>query len=80
MIFKQFRFEKLSAASYLLGCARAKEAFIVDQTEDGSVWLTITAFSRPSAWYWWAVYPVLRLFQEFYTRRYLRALTAPIEK
>lgn len=55
-----------------------EEAFIVDQTEDGSVWLTITAFSRPSAWYWWVVYPVLRAFQEYYTRRYLRSLSGPI--
>lgn len=55
-----------------------EEAFIVDQTEDGSVWLTITAFSRPSSWYWWMVYPVLRAFQEYYTRRYLRSLTGPL--
>lgn len=55
-----------------------EEAFVVDQSEDGSVWLTITAFSRPSSWYWWAVYPVLRVFQEYYTRRYLRALACPL--
>lgn len=30
MIFKQFRHEPLSAASYLLGCARAREALVVD--------------------------------------------------
>lgn len=30
MNFKQFRYEPLAQASYLLGCARAKEAFIVD--------------------------------------------------
>jgi glyoxylase-like metal-dependent hydrolase (beta-lactamase superfamily II) len=30
MIFKQFRHEPLSAASYLLGCPRAGEAFVVD--------------------------------------------------
>ena len=30
MIFKQFRYEPLAQASYLLGCARAKEAFVVD--------------------------------------------------
>jgi len=28
--FKQFRYEPLAQASYLLGCVRAKEAFIVD--------------------------------------------------
>ena len=30
MIFKQFRHEPLAAASYLLGCPRAGEAFVVD--------------------------------------------------
>jgi glyoxylase-like metal-dependent hydrolase (beta-lactamase superfamily II) len=30
MIFKQFRYEPLSEASYLVGCPRAKEAFVVD--------------------------------------------------
>ncbi|MCY7413638.1 MAG: DUF1990 domain-containing protein [Salinibacterium sp.] len=55
-----------------------EEAFIVSQREDDSVWLTIRAFSRPSSRWWWAVYPALRLAQEFYTRRYLRALAGPI--
>lgn len=55
-----------------------EEAFIVDQTEDGSVWVTITAISRPAGWQWWMVYPVLRMFQEYYTRRYLRALAGPL--
>ncbi len=30
MIFKQFRYEPLAQASYVLGCVRTKEAFIVD--------------------------------------------------
>ena len=34
MIFKQFRYEKLGQASYLVGCARAKEAFVVDPIAD----------------------------------------------
>jgi hydroxyacylglutathione hydrolase len=34
MIFKQFRFEKIGQASYLLGCARAKEAVVVDPIAD----------------------------------------------
>jgi len=55
-----------------------EEAFIVSQHEDESVWLTIRAFSRPSSRKWWAVYPALRVAQEFYTRRYLRALAGPI--
>jgi glyoxylase-like metal-dependent hydrolase (beta-lactamase superfamily II) len=34
VIFKQFRYEPLGQASYLLGCARAKEAFVVDPIDD----------------------------------------------
>jgi hydroxyacylglutathione hydrolase len=34
MIMKQFRFEPLSQASYLLGCARAKEGIVVDPIAD----------------------------------------------
>ena len=30
MIFKQFRYEPLAQASYLLGCVRSKQAFVVD--------------------------------------------------
>lgn len=34
MIFKQFRHEPLGQASYLLGCARAKQALVVDPIAD----------------------------------------------
>ena len=34
MIFKQFRYEPLNQASYLIGCARAKECFVVDPIDD----------------------------------------------
>lgn len=54
-------------------------AFIVDRTEDGSVWLTIRSLSRPAGWGWWLAYPVLRLTQWVYTRRYFRALTGPTD-
>ena len=56
-----------------------EEAFIVDLRDDDSVWITIRAFSRPSSRFWRAVAPVLRITQEFYTRRYLRALAVPID-
>jgi uncharacterized protein (UPF0548 family) len=56
-----------------------EELFVVEHRDDDSVWITIRAFSRPSSRSWWAVYPVLRLSQEFYTRRYLTALAVPIE-
>lgn len=56
-----------------------EESFVVDQTDDGSVWVTITAFSRPSTWYWWALSLPLRIAQEQYTRRYLRVLSGPTD-
>lgn len=57
---------------------RGEESFIVEQKDDGSVWLTVRAFSQPSTWWWALASPVLRLMQEIYTRRYLRALAGPI--
>jgi uncharacterized protein (UPF0548 family) len=51
-----------------------EEAFLVEHRDDDSVWIDIRAFSRPANRLWWLVSPVLRLTQEFYTRRYLRAL------
>ena len=56
-----------------------EEAFIVEKTDDGSVWLTIRSFSRPSNWLWWFGYPALRFAQWFYTRRYFKALTGPVD-
>ena len=56
-----------------------EESFIVDRTSDGSVWLTIRSFSRPSAWKWWAVYPILRLTQSAMTRRYFRSLSERLD-
>jgi uncharacterized protein (UPF0548 family) len=55
-----------------------EEAWVLDRAGDGSVWLTIRAFSRPSSSWWWVVYPVLRITQAIYTRRYERALAGPI--
>ncbi|WP_370544971.1 DUF1990 family protein [Herbiconiux sp. VKM Ac-1786] len=51
-----------------------EESFVVEQLADGSVWIVIRAFSRPSSWFYRLGYPVLRLMQWRYTRRYLRAL------
>jgi uncharacterized protein (UPF0548 family) len=55
-----------------------EETWILHRHADGSVWLTIRAFSRPSAPHWWVVYPVLRFAQWMFTRRYERALAGPI--
>ncbi|NYH00326.1 DUF1990 domain-containing protein [Schumannella luteola] len=57
---------------------RGEEAFIVERSDDGSVWVSIRAFSRPGGFFWWLVNPVLRLTQGFYTARYLRALATPL--
>ena len=55
-----------------------EEAWVIDHRDDDSVWITVRAFSRPANGWWWLVNPVLRVFQELYTRRYLRALAGPI--
>jgi uncharacterized protein (UPF0548 family) len=52
-----------------------EESWIVDQTDDGSVWLTIRAFSRPSTWRWRLVSPFMKRTQTLYTKRYLQALS-----
>jgi len=52
-----------------------EESWVVDQTDDGSVWLSIRSFSRPSTWRWKLVEPFMRRQQATYTRRYLRALS-----
>lgn len=51
-------------------------AFVVEWRADDSVWLEIRTFSRPGYRVLWLGYPVLRLLQEIYTRRYERALLA----
>lgn len=56
-----------------------EEAFIVERTEDGSVWLEIRTLSRPSGWFWWMAYPLLRLVQSVYTARYLQSLSGPMD-
>jgi uncharacterized protein (UPF0548 family) len=58
---------------------RGEEAFIVEYRDDDSVWLTLRAFSRPSNAFFWISYPALRLLQAWFTNRYERALTGPIE-
>ncbi|TXN26732.1 DUF1990 family protein, partial [Lacisediminihabitans profunda] len=56
-----------------------EESFIVEQTEDGSVWLEISAFSRPANGLWWLFYPVLRALQAYYTRLYFQSLSGPVQ-
>ncbi|MGJ5758588.1 DUF1990 family protein [Streptomyces galbus] len=57
-----------------------EESFVVDRTGDGTVWLTVTAFSRPAKWYAKAGGPATRGLQQAYARRcgkVLRRLCAP---
>ncbi|MFI8825284.1 DUF1990 family protein [Streptomyces sp. NPDC053431] len=55
---------------------RGEESFVVDLHEDGTVWFTVTAFSRAAAWYTRLGGPVVRALQLAYARRLGRALAA----
>lgn len=55
-----------------------EESFVVEHRPDDSVWITVRSFSRPANRFWWTAYPVLRLAQEYFTRRYLGALAVPL--
>lgn len=57
-----------------------EEAFLVEQRDDGSVWLTVRAFSRPAHPALWLLYPLLRLTQAIVTSRLERALTRPLPR
>jgi uncharacterized protein (UPF0548 family) len=56
-----------------------EEAFLVTIDADGSVWLSVTAFSRPASWYTRLAGPLVAPLQRLYARRLgisLRRLTA----
>ncbi|MFF5970618.1 DUF1990 family protein [Streptomyces sp. NPDC012769] len=55
---------------------RGEESFVVDLHEDGTVWFTVTAFSRAAAWYTRLGGPVVRALQHAYARRLGRSLAA----
>jgi uncharacterized protein (UPF0548 family) len=57
-----------------------EESWIIEREPDGSVWMEIRAFSRPSKWYWWVAYPAVRVMQRLSTKRYERALAGPISE
>jgi uncharacterized protein (UPF0548 family) len=54
---------------------RGEEGFVASRAPDGSVWFTVTSFSRPARWYGRAAGPILPVFQRQYARRLGRALT-----
>ncbi|MFK8905967.1 DUF1990 family protein [Streptomyces sp. YS-3] len=51
-----------------------EEAFLVELDQNGQVWFTVTAFSRPARWYTHAVFPLVPVFQNLYVRRCGRVL------
>jgi uncharacterized protein (UPF0548 family) len=55
-----------------------EESFILEQTDDGSVWLTVRSFARPAAWWGWPLLPALMLARTLIAGRFLRALSGPI--
>lgn len=58
---------------------RGEESFVVDLTDDGSVWFTVLAFSRPDRWYTRLAGPVVPLVQRLYARRLGRVLRRVVE-
>ena len=60
-----------------------EELFVVERTGDGTVWLTVSAFSRPAKWYARAGGPATRGLQNAYARRcgkVLQRLCAPLSE
>jgi uncharacterized protein (UPF0548 family) len=53
---------------------RGEESFVTELREDGSVWFTVTAFSRPARRYTRYAGPLVPLFQELYVRILARAV------
>ncbi len=51
-----------------------EEAFVVERADDGAVWLTVTAYSRPAARWVATAGPLLGVFQRVYARRCGRVL------
>lgn len=56
-----------------------EESFVVDLHPDGSVWFTVTAFSRPAALYTRLAGPLVPAFQHAYARRLGRTLRRIVE-
>ncbi|MER6997905.1 DUF1990 domain-containing protein [Streptomyces sp. NPDC000410] len=48
---------------------RGEESFVVELRDDGSVWFTVMAFSRPARWYTRLAGPLVPVLQRLYARR-----------
>lgn len=51
-----------------------EECFVVDLADDGTVWFTVMAFSRPGVWYARLAGPIVPRVQLWYARRLGRTL------
>ena len=57
-----------------------EECFVVDLAEDGTVWFTVLAFSRPAAWYARLAGPLVPVVQRWYARRLGTALRRVVDE
>lgn len=55
-----------------------EEAFIVERGDDGVIWFTVRAFAHPAP-RWKVLAPALSIARGIMVRRYLRALSGPLE-
>lgn len=51
-----------------------EESFVVELADDGTVWFSVTAFSRPGLWYTRLAAPFVPFLQRQYARRLGRTL------
>lgn len=59
---------------------KGEEIFQVELRDDGSVWYSIQAFSKPNRWYVWLVYPLARAYQRKFRRDSFRAMEREISE
>lgn len=57
-----------------------EESFIVEIDDQGEVWFTVTAFSRPDTWYARLGAPINNAVQRRITTRYLQALITCVRR
>ncbi|MEU0132994.1 DUF1990 domain-containing protein [Streptomyces sp. NPDC006296] len=57
-----------------------EESFVVELADDGTVWFTVTAFSRPACWYARLAGPLVPLAQRLYARRLGRTLRRAVSE
>jgi len=56
-----------------------EESFLLEREPDGGVWLTVRSFARPGSPLWAVTAPVLSAARRTVARRFVRALSGPIE-